>query len=162
MFLPLWLAITCADDARMAPHPSTSPPMILAATFSSTMLLPMPLSLKIQPRSSLLLWLTALLYRHLRSRYLRRRCPCVHVILTLASCGPHPMPAPQWLLGRYMCSSPSSLPQFSLLRNYPTTVLVTSWSSLERHPKSQSSLHFIALHLWHKIGCAQCLQQQSW
>jgi len=44
--------------------------------------------------------------------------------------GPHPLPAPQWLLGRYMCSSSGSLPQSSSTGNYPTIVLVTFWSSL--------------------------------
>ena len=52
-------------------------------------------SLKTLTRSSLLVWLTVLIYRHLRSLrlYLRsfclwRRRPCVHIILTQLSSGP--------------------------------------------------------------------------
>ena len=125
------MAITSANDSRMAPHPLIWPAMILAARSSSIMLQFLQLSLKIQPRSSPLLLLTALLSRpHLNSDCLQWRCPCAHISLTQLSCGPHPLPAQRWLRGRNMCSSPSSLPQSSSSRNYLTIVLVTSWSSL--------------------------------
>ena len=121
----------CLSAYSLAKRSSTWPPMTLAARSSSTMLRSLLLSLKTRPRSSPLLLLTALLSRpHLRSDCLRRRCPCAHISLTQLSCGPHPLPAQRWLLGRCMCSSPSSLPQSSSSRNYLTIVPGTSWNSL--------------------------------
>jgi len=163
-FFFLWvMSITCATaDARMAPRPSTGPTMTSAATFSSTMLRFFLLSPKIQPRSSPLRWLTVLLSRPQRSGCLRWRCPCAHIILTLASCGPHPLPAPRWLLGRKMWSSPSSQHQPRPSSDFPTIVLVTSWSSLGWHTTSPSSSQSTALHLRHALECAQWSQLQSW
>jgi len=153
----LCMAFLHANDKRIAPWP----PMRRPATLSSTMLLSISLCLMIQVRSCSLLLVTALLFRLLRCRCQRRRCPCAHIILTHSSSGRHLLPASRSLLGREMCSSPSSQPPSNSSRIYPTIAAVTLWSSLGSHTKRQNSLQSIALHLRHALGCALWLQLHS-
>jgi len=123
------VVLTYANDVRMARRRLTWPLTTLVARFSRTMLLCMPFSLTTQPSSSPLLITSALLYRLQSCRCLRRQ-PCAPIILTLAFCGPHPLPAPRWLLGRNTCSSLGSLSKLNSSKDCPMIVLVTSSSSL--------------------------------